>query len=1225
VAPPNESERGVGPREHQKRLRPERGAGGKRHEVAPPSESERGWGPASIDKGDPVRSRAAFTCAAVTATAIAALLPQPTTALGGPGVTPVPCADQAWQPGDPAFDALPGANAIFGKYDGGLYRIEIPEKWNGELVLFAHGFVPNTGATGSNLRVGVHRIREHLIQEGFAWAASSYRCNGYVPGQGLVDTVALSDLFTKSNEGRAPQRTYLTGESMGGHITLLGMQEFPTMFAGGLAMCPAGPELFDYYAAVSAAAEVVTGVQFHTDSMQQDITKMAELLGKPPEYTDKGRQLASVQIHISGGPRPFAVEGLASRFLANMATSQAALLGSTTPGNRAVDTAHIKYGIDESLGLTADALNTKARRKTGDPQVRSTTGPYEEVVPFDGKIQRPLLTMHGTGDLYVPIFLEQSLKRAVLAAGNERLLTQRIYRIGAHCQFSQPEIIKAFDDLVTWVRQGTKPAGDDVMGDLRNAGLQFTTPLRANDPGGLTVAPKSATQPQGAAQAKVDFARDVQPIFKQNCIGCHGPTVHQNSYRLDQRSVAMRGGSTSAGVIRPGESSASFLFMRIDSAQFGPQMPPTGPLRPEQIATIKAWIDQGADWPDALAGETPPAPADPKATRLIEAIRSGNRSSFEPLAAERNVGSLRGAGGSTPLMHAVLCGDRAAVRTLLDGGADPNARNDAGATALMWATTDLETTRLLLDRGAKAEAKSDDGRTPLLIAAGQSGASGVVRLLLDHGANPSVKAPGGGFDTTPLLEALTIGDAAIVRLLVDRGADVKAAGYVGLAYALHAHCTECFDMLAGAMDQQTITFAFLVASPPIGDGTSLMRTLDRGADAMFKDSEGSTMLLRAASSDFVPVDIVNTLIARGVDVNTANAKGATALSVASGHGHTPVVDLLVKAGAKDATMPAPTIAPVPASSPRAALERALPLLQQTDVTFLKKSGCVSCHNNTLAAMAVAAARRHGVRVDDEIARQQAQAIAAFIDGWRERALQGLSIPGDADTVSYILLGLSAENYPANEATDAMARLLRRQQRPNGQWRIFGHRPPLESSDIEVTAASMRSLQLYAPKADRAVFEQRVSRAAAWLKSTRPRTTEDRVFQLLGLGWARANKATIQRAARALVGEQRSDGGWSQLATLASDAYATAQAVYALRVGARLANSEPAVERGQRFLLQTQLDDGTWHVRRRAFPFQPTISSGFPHGRDAWISAAATSWAVMALSLPDSTQTAALKR
>jgi pimeloyl-ACP methyl ester carboxylesterase len=420
-----------------------------------------------------------------------AAVERPRAEVGKPGVNPVPCPQQEWQLGDAAFDALPGAKAFSGKYDGGLYRVEIPENWNGDLVLFAHGFVANGGPNGSMLRVGVHRFREHVVKEGFAWAASSYRCNGYVPGQGLLDTIALIDLFKQANGGRAATRVYLTGESMGGHVTLLGMQEFPTMFAGGLAMCPAGPELFDFFAAMSAAAEVVTGLQFHADSVAQDVAKMTEALGKPPDYTEKGRQLASIEIQMSGGPRPFAMEGLAGRFIANMSTSPAALVGSTTPTNRAIDTAHLTYAIGDGVGLTAETLNAKARRKTGDPQMRSASGPYEEVVPFDGKIQRPLMTMHGTGDLYVPIFLERTLKRAVAAAGNEALLTQRIYRIGAHCQFSQPEMAKAFDDLVAWVKTGTKPQGDDVDGDLSNAGLTFTNPLRPNDPGGRAVVTSS--------------------------------------------------------------------------------------------------------------------------------------------------------------------------------------------------------------------------------------------------------------------------------------------------------------------------------------------------------------------------------------------------------------------------------------------------------------------------------------------------------------------------------------------------------------------------------------------------------------------------------------------------------------------------------------------------------------------------------------------------------------
>jgi pimeloyl-ACP methyl ester carboxylesterase len=410
----------------------------------------------------------------------------PTAGVGRPGITPVACSTQPWAPLDPAFEPLPGAKAYYGTYDGGVYHIEIPDKWNGELMLSAHGYVA-AGATGRGvqLRVGAPAFREHLIAEGFAWAASSYRCNGYVPGIGLLDTMSLVDLFTKANGGRAAQRVYLTGTSMGGHVTLLGMHEFPTSFAGGMAMCPSGPELFDYNTAVGAAAEVITGVKFEPGTTRDAITKMTQILGTPPNYTEKGKQLASVEIQISGGPRPFAVEGLESRFLSNI--SGGALSGSTSPSSRVVTNEHYKYRIDEDLGLTSVALDAAVRRKAPDMEYRNPMGPFDELVPFDGKIERPLLTMHGTGDLFVPIHLEQTLKRAVDIAGKNDLLVQRIYRIPGHCGFNAEEQARSFDDLVKWVRQGVKPEGDNIMGDLTDAGRRFTSPLRPNDPGTIRI------------------------------------------------------------------------------------------------------------------------------------------------------------------------------------------------------------------------------------------------------------------------------------------------------------------------------------------------------------------------------------------------------------------------------------------------------------------------------------------------------------------------------------------------------------------------------------------------------------------------------------------------------------------------------------------------------------------------------------------------------------------
>lgn len=292
----------------------------------------------------------------------------------------------------------------------------------------------------------------------------------------------------------------------------------------------------------------------------------------------------------------------------------------------------------------------------------------------------------------------------------------------------------------------------------------------------------------------------------------------------------------------------------------------------------------------------------------------------------------------------------------------------------------------------------------------------------------------------------------------------------------------------------------------------------------------------------------------------------------------------------------------------------MPLLQRSNATFLKKGGCVSCHHNTLTAVTVASGRKHGVHVDEEDARRSVKIIGNYIDSWRERAPQAVGIPGDADTVSYILLGLAAENYPADPATDAMAYFVKNQQLSDGHWLPFAFRPPIEASEIQVTAVSLRALQLYGIKSQRAAYDKSVLAATAWLEKAQPSDNEDRAFRLLGLGWAGAGKEAIQSAARALIAEQRPDGGWAQTATLASDAYATGQALSALQESGAMRASDPVCVRASQFLLKTQLADGSWYVRHRAVPLQPYFESDFPHGHDQWISAAATGWATQALAM-----------
>ena len=177
------------------------------------------------------------------------------------------------------------------------------------------------------------------------------------------------------------------------------------------------------------------------------------------------------------------------------------------------------------------------------------------------------------------------------------------------------------------------------------------------------------------------------------------------------------------------------------------------------------------------------------------------------------------------------------------------------------------------------------------------------------------------------------------------------------------------------------------------------------------------------------------------------------------------------------------------------------------------------------------------------------------------------------------------------------------------------RPPIESNDIEVTAVAMRALQMYGPGTQPEAFRQAVERARDWLAAARPQAVEEHAFRLLGLSWAGAERGLIEGAVRELLATQRSDGGWAQLPTMASDAYATGEALVALQHGG-VGLEHAAFRRGVEFLLRTQLEDGSWYVRSRAEPIQAYFESGFPHRADQWISAAATAWATTALaSLP----------
>jgi hypothetical protein len=294
---------------------------------------------------------------------------------------------------------------------------------------------------------------------------------------------------------------------------------------------------------------------------------------------------------------------------------------------------------------------------------------------------------------------------------------------------------------------------------------------------------------------------------------------------------------------------------------------------------------------------------------------------------------------------------------------------------------------------------------------------------------------------------------------------------------------------------------------------------------------------------------------------------------------------------------------------REAVVRGLGLLEKTSPQFIKRGGCNSCHNQFLPAAAQAMARERGIPVAKEFVQLPPEAEETPA----ERIYELVTV-GGVNSVGYRLFVDGALKRPNDERRTAHVHYLMANQSADGRWQTANNRPPMSYDDFNTTAFSIFALQHYTPANLRGESDKRIARAVSWLAEARPEANQERAFHLLGLGWGKAPRETIAKSVSGLLSKQREDGGWSQLAAMPSDAYATGEALYALHAGGGLAVNHPAYVRGMQYLLKTQAKDGSWHVRTRSLPLQPYFESGFPYGHDQWISSAGTSWAAMALTL-----------
>jgi pimeloyl-ACP methyl ester carboxylesterase len=448
-----------------------------------------------------VRASIAAVLALLTGGAAAGTADSPT----GFQLRPLPYfVDQAALP----IQALPGATISWGMtVRGSGYRIEFPDKWNGDVLMMLRGSGsicdPQTksGCQINNPLTPLNRAR--LIAEGYAWAAPTYRDNRVAVDSHAQDVLDVIDVFRKAhpNPPKGKGRVFVMGLSMGGNTTMAAVELFPKIFAGAIAGC-SGDTKFQtgYYfdlnlAAAALAAPDAPEVAAYLKQfrMPPDIAASKRLgpqilsaLGPdfPARTNAQGDTYRAIVKRLSGGERPL-FDAAFNKSIRPMVTDYLALADAIDSGIRSpIDNSATQYGagLDPLIPrFTCDPSACPAKPVTQD-QADDVGGNFS----LSGKISVPVMTIETTGELTVPLSAGQDYADRVEKAGRSNLLVQRAYREIDHCGFNADEVGEAFDDLVKWVDTGKRPEGDNIRDAKLVAspdfGCKFTRGGHKSDP-----------------------------------------------------------------------------------------------------------------------------------------------------------------------------------------------------------------------------------------------------------------------------------------------------------------------------------------------------------------------------------------------------------------------------------------------------------------------------------------------------------------------------------------------------------------------------------------------------------------------------------------------------------------------------------------------------------------------------------------------------------------------
>jgi len=332
-----------------------------------------------------------------------------------------------------------------GVIDGAAYRIDLPREWNHGLIVFYHGYA--TGPMQLAPRGFLPPALRQFVDRGYAVAQSAFSSTGWAIEQGSADSEKLRRYFVEQH-GK-PKESFVVGMSMGGILVVHALETFGPAYDGGLSMCGA-IERSDYL--LERDFLLLSAFDFHFPGVLGPLYPAAQDFEPTPQAEQK--------IAAALGGNPSAAQALLrwwgvgnQRTLADMLAFdyfEIAELQRRAGGNP-FDTEDFLF-----TGSGNDhALNSGVRRFAADAAAASYV---QRWYTPSGRLTRPLLALHDTGDPLVPAYTAFDYALAARHAGHADNFVQQFVARDGHCAFTAPEVGRAFDELVIWVHDGKRPA-----------------------------------------------------------------------------------------------------------------------------------------------------------------------------------------------------------------------------------------------------------------------------------------------------------------------------------------------------------------------------------------------------------------------------------------------------------------------------------------------------------------------------------------------------------------------------------------------------------------------------------------------------------------------------------------------------------------------------------------------------------------------------------------------